>query len=196
MQSINEEVLLRSDNTTSPPAAQAPTPATSQAPSSHYNANQHRVRLTRRDRNRRHYRHHQSNSYHSNRSSSRHHSSSYHPYPQYQRAITHHESRPRDRSDERTTYSQRSISDCSNNANQTVFLILPSENIVALYPVTKTVDNNKTTCHPFVPAYASTICKVQGQNLGKIILWLDSPCIPRGSAYVALPTLRYEDGTF
>ncbi|PFX30006.1 hypothetical protein AWC38_SpisGene5197 [Stylophora pistillata] len=29
-----------------------------------------------------------------------------------------------------------------------------------------------------VPAYASTICKVQGQNLGKEILWLDSPFVP------------------
>ena len=74
--------------------------------------------------------------------------------------------------------------------NQTVFLKLPSENIVAVYPVTSTVDGNRTTCHPFVPAYASTICKVQGQNLGKIILWLDCPFVPKGSAYVALSRIR------
>ena len=70
--------------------------------------------------------------------------------------------------------------------NQTVFLKLPSENIVAVYPVTNTVDGDKTTCHPFVPACASTICKVQGQNLAKIIIWLDCPSVPKGSAYVAL----------
>ena len=74
--------------------------------------------------------------------------------------------------------------------NQTVFLRLPNEYVIALYPVTKTVDNITTTCHPFVPAYASTICKVQGQNLCKIILWLDSPCVPHGSAYVALSRIR------
>lgn len=60
--------------------------------------------------------------------------------------------------------------------NKTVFLKLPSEAIVAVYPVTNTV--NITTCHkttyqPFLPAYPSVICKVQGQNLGKIMLWLD-----------------------
>ena len=54
--------------------------------------------------------------------------------------------------------------------NKTVFLKLPSGSIVAVYPVTSTVDGKRKTCHPFVPAYASTICKVQGQNLGKIIL--------------------------
>ena len=32
---------------------------------------------------------------------------------------------------------------------------------------------HKTTYHPFLPAYPSAICKVQGQNLGKILLWLD-----------------------
>ena len=63
--------------------------------------------------------------------------------------------------------------------NKTVFLKLPSEVTVAVYPVTRTVDGNRRTCHPFVRAYASTICKVQGQNLGKIILWLDCPFVPK-----------------
>ena len=74
--------------------------------------------------------------------------------------------------------------------NKTVFLKLPSENIVAVYPVTRTVDGHTATCYPFVPAYASTICKVQGQNLGKIILWLDCPFVPNGTAYVALSRIR------
>ena len=74
--------------------------------------------------------------------------------------------------------------------NKTVFLKLPSENIVAVYPVTRTVDGHTTTCYPFVPAYASTICKVQGQNQGKIILWLDCPFVPNGTAYVALSRIR------
>ena len=80
--------------------------------------------------------------------------------------------------------------------NQTVFLRLPSENIVAVSLVTNTVDSNRTTCHPFVPAYASTICKVQGQNLGKIILWLDCPLVPKGTAYVALSRIRQLKGLY
>ena len=35
-----------------------------------------------------------------------------------------------------------------------------------------------------------TICKVQGQNLGIIILWLNCLLVPKGSAYVALPRIR------
>ena len=66
--------------------------------------------------------------------------------------------------------------------NATVFLKLPNDHIVAVYPVTATVDDHRRTSHPFVPAYASTICKIQGQNLGKIILWLDSPLVPKGFA--------------
>ena len=57
--------------------------------------------------------------------------------------------------------------------NKTVFLKLPSKAIVAVYPVTTTVNITKTTCHPSLPAYPSAICKVQGQNLSKIVLWLD-----------------------
>ncbi|XP_067026465.1 ATP-dependent DNA helicase PIF1-like [Acropora muricata] len=75
--------------------------------------------------------------------------------------------------------------------NATVFLKLSNDHIVAVYPVTATVDDYGRTSHPFVPAYASTICKIQGQNLGKIILWLDTPLVPKGSAYVALSRIRH-----
>lgn len=44
--------------------------------------------------------------------------------------------------------------------NKTVFLKLPSKAIVAVYPVTTTVNITKTTCHPFLPAYPSAICKI------------------------------------
>ena len=67
--------------------------------------------------------------------------------------------------------------------NATLFLKLSNEHIVAVYPVTAaTVDDHRRTSNPFVPAYASTICKIQGQNLGKVILWLDTPLVPKGSA--------------
>ena len=74
--------------------------------------------------------------------------------------------------------------------NATVFLTLPNDHIVAVYPVTTTLDEQNQTSYPFVPAYASTICKVQGQNLGKVILWLDTQLLPKGSAYVALSRIR------
>ena len=56
--------------------------------------------------------------------------------------------------------------------------------------MTHTKDGIKSLTHPFVPAYASTTCKVQGQNLRKIILWLDYPTVPKGTAYVALSRIR------
>ena len=74
--------------------------------------------------------------------------------------------------------------------NATVFLTLPNDHIVAVYPVTTTLDGQNQTSYHFVPAYASTICKVQGQNLGKVILWLDTQLLPKGSAYVALSRIR------
>ena len=76
--------------------------------------------------------------------------------------------------------------------NATLFLKLLNEHIVAVYPVTAaTVDDHRRTSNPFVPAYASTICKIQGQNLGKIILWLDTPLVPKRSAYEALSRIRH-----
>lgn len=45
--------------------------------------------------------------------------------------------------------------------NQTVFLRLQNKTIIAVYPVTDPVDGKKSTAHPLVPAYASTICNAQ-----------------------------------
>jgi ATP-dependent exoDNAse (exonuclease V) alpha subunit len=75
--------------------------------------------------------------------------------------------------------------------NETVFWKLPNGKIVAVYPVTLMTENGNVTTYPLVPAYASTICKIQGQNLKKIILWLDSSKLPQGSAYVALSRIKF-----
>lgn len=64
------------------------------------------------------------------------------------------------------------------NVATVFFLKLSSKNIVAVYTVTNAVNGNRTTCHPFVPAYSATISNVQGQNLGIIILWLDCELVP------------------
>ena len=70
--------------------------------------------------------------------------------------------------------------------NTTVVLKLPNGNIVAIHPVTSIVDDKRHVCYPITPAYASTICKIQGQTLSKIVVWLDCKTVPNGAAYVAL----------
>ena len=74
--------------------------------------------------------------------------------------------------------------------NTTVVLKLPNGNIVAIHPVTSIVDDKRHVCYPITPAYASTICKIQGQTLSKIVVWLDCKTVPNGAAYVALSRIR------
>ena len=74
--------------------------------------------------------------------------------------------------------------------NATIVLKLPNGNIVAIHPVTSVVDGKRYVCHPITPAYASTICKIQGQTLSKIVVWQDCKTVPNGAAYVALSRIR------
>lgn len=74
--------------------------------------------------------------------------------------------------------------------NTSVFLKLTSGKIVAIYPVTINRDGSCKTVYPFVPAYAMTICKSQGQTLTKAVLWFDIDTIPPGTAYVALSRVK------
>ena len=69
--------------------------------------------------------------------------------------------------------------------NNTVHLKLPNEKVVAIYPTTIKC-SNRVTVYPFCPAYATTICKAQGQTLDKVVVWFDIDNIPPGSAYVTL----------
>ena len=73
----------------------------------------------------------------------------------------------------------------------TVFLKLPNNNIVQVYPLTfPNEDGSLKTAFPFMPAYALTIPKGQGQTLNECIVWLDSPIVAPGEAYVALSRCR------
>lgn len=72
----------------------------------------------------------------------------------------------------------------------TIFLRLPNAKIVQTYPVTVSKDDQLFTSHPFVPAYAVTITKAQGQTLAGAIVWLDHHLVPAGGAYVALSRIR------
>ena len=72
--------------------------------------------------------------------------------------------------------------------NGTVFLELRNGKMVDTYPVMYENENGRRTCYPFMPAYALTITKSQGQNLN--IIWFDCDTVPRGSAYVALSRIK------
>lgn len=75
--------------------------------------------------------------------------------------------------------------------NASIFLEHPKGYICCIYPVTqRDSEGKKYTVYPIAPAYVSTITKIQGQNMKKIILWLDCPTVPKGGAYVALSRIR------
>ena len=63
-------------------------------------------------------------------------------------------------------------------------------NIVAIYPVTISRNGHTITLYHVRPAYASTICKAQGQTLGKVAIWFDVDNISPGTAYVALSRVK------
>ena len=74
--------------------------------------------------------------------------------------------------------------------NATVILKLPNNKLVATHPVTFQSPDGQKTCYPFHVAYATTMCKAQGQTLEKAILWFDIDHVPPGTAYVALSRVR------
>ena len=77
------------------------------------------------------------------------------------------------------------------SACASIFLLHPKGYICCVYPVTVVEQNdNRRTVYPFTPAYSSTITKIHGQNMKKIILWVDCEKVPKGGAYVALSRIR------
>ena len=74
--------------------------------------------------------------------------------------------------------------------NHSVYLKLPNDKIVAVYPVTMKTHKTSVSLCPFCPAYATTISKAQGQTLDKAVLWFDLDSIPPGTAYVALSRVK------
>ena len=79
--------------------------------------------------------------------------------------------------------------------NASLFLKHPNGYICCIHPVIQTDEHGeRTVVYPITPAYASTITKIQGQNMKKIILWLDCQTVPSGSAYVALSRIRKHAG--
>ena len=79
---------------------------------------------------------------------------------------------------------------------KTVFLKMPGNRIVPIYPVTVATTKSHYICYPLRIAYAITMCKSQGQTLPKAILWFDKDNIPPGTGYVALSHVRKLDDIF
>ena len=78
----------------------------------------------------------------------------------------------------------------------TYILALPNGRHVSVYPVTcfnndaSNEEDRLRTCYPFVPGYALTICKCQGQTLESVVVWFDCETLGEGSAYVALSRVK------
>ena len=67
----------------------------------------------------------------------------------------------------------------------TVFLRLKNGSIVQVYPVTQQYNDSTKTVAAFMPAYALTIPKAQGQTIDNCVVWLDSQIVAPGAGYVA-----------
>ena len=80
--------------------------------------------------------------------------------------------------------------------NHSVYLKLPNDKVVAIYQVTMKINETSLTFFPFCLAYATTICKAQGQTLDKALVWFDIDVIPPGTAYVALSKVRSCDDIY
>ena len=87
-------------------------------------------------------------------------------------------------------------------SRNTVLLRLPNKSLVSVFPLTNPITStdqhgndvttNKTV-FPFVPGYAITVCKAQGQTYDEAIIWMDSDFVPKGTGYVALSRVRTMD---
>lgn len=85
---------------------------------------------------------------------------------------------------------------------KTIVLQLPNRKKVSVYPVSAPATtlgddgielDTTNTCYPFVPGYAMTICKSQGQTLDNLVVWFDTPLLGPGAAYVALSRVKTLD---
>ena len=75
-------------------------------------------------------------------------------------------------------------------SNQTIIATHPNGHTINIFPMTSLIDDIPVTKYPCLPGYATTISKVQGQTLPKVVLWLDTDTTPAGTAYVALSRVR------
>ena len=89
--------------------------------------------------------------------------------------------------DKRTGVVNGQLARIQNNQNNTLLLQFPNGMTMFTYPVTSTSEDGLSRVHYALnPAYCMTICKTQGANIKKLIVWFDCPTVPKGMGYVAL----------
>ena len=75
--------------------------------------------------------------------------------------------------------------------NNTLLWRFPNGKTTITYPVTTTTEDGRSRVHHALnSAYCTTICKTQGANIKKLIVWFDCPTVPSGMGYVALSRVR------
>ena len=89
--------------------------------------------------------------------------------------------------DKRMSVINRQLANIVNNENNTLLLQFPNGKTTFTYPVTTTSKDglSRVQC-ALNPVYSMSICKTQGANIKKLIVWLDCPTVPKGMGYVAL----------
>ena len=93
--------------------------------------------------------------------------------------------------DKRTGMANGQLARIQNNQNNTLLLQFPNGKTTFTYPVTSTSEDGLSGVHYALnPAYCMTICKTQGANIKKLIVWFDCPTVPKGMGYVALSRVR------
>ncbi len=84
------------------------------------------------------------------------------------------------------------------NAQRSTLIVKTSNNtILTVHPVTSLDKNaHKIVKFPCLPGYCTTIAKIQGQTLKKVIVWFDKTHLPAGTAYAALSRVQRLDDMF
>ena len=89
--------------------------------------------------------------------------------------------------DKRTGVVNGQLATIQNHKNNTLLLRFPNGKTTFTYQVTTTTEDGSSRVHHALnPAYCMTICKTQGANIKKLIMWFDCPTVPSGNGYVAL----------
>ena len=89
--------------------------------------------------------------------------------------------------DKSTGVVNSQLATIQNSQNKTLLLKFPNGKTTFTYPVTTTTKDGRSRVHYALnPAYCMTICKTQGANIKKLIVWFDCPTVPSGMGYVGL----------
>ena len=93
--------------------------------------------------------------------------------------------------DKRTGVVNGQLATIQNSHNNTLLLKFPNGKTTFTHPVTTITEDERTRVHYALnPAYCMTICKTQGANIRKLLVWFDCPTVPSGMGYVALSRVR------